>query len=243
MFCKPCRHFPEAATESRFIKTDFRGWKHLSQCCVKHEASRAHATVLGRSEGYKASHKPERGNIINQLHKDAVNSLFVERNREHIKVVIDLILFCAKQDIPLRGHRENEEALNKGNFLELFQLISSYNPGIKKRLDELPRNAKLSSPNIQNKILEIAASLILRKIKTDLHDETDTYYAILADECKDLSKKELVAVCIRYIHKGQLKERAVGFVVTGDMSPSAISAKILEVLEPLQLDPNLWIWV
>ncbi len=43
---------------------------------------------------------------------------FVERNREHIKVVIDLILFYAKQDIPLRGHHENEEALNKGHFLE-----------------------------------------------------------------------------------------------------------------------------
>uniref|UniRef100_A0A673LF96 TTF-type domain-containing protein n=1 Tax=Sinocyclocheilus rhinocerous TaxID=307959 RepID=A0A673LF96_9TELE len=239
VFCKPCRHFPEAATESRFIKNGFRDWKHLSHCCVKHEASRAHATALGRSEGYKASHKPERGNIINQLHKDAVNSSFVERNREHIKVVIDLILFYAKQDIPLHGHRENEEALNKGNFLELFQLISSHHPEIKKRLDELPRNAKLTSPNIQNEMLEIAALLNLCKIKADLHDETDTYYAILADECKDLSKKELVAVCIRYIHKGQLKERAVGFVETGDMSTSAISAKILEVLEPLQLDPNL----
>ncbi len=35
--------------------------------------------------------------------------------------------------------------------------------------------------NCLNEILEIAASLILRKIKVDLHDETDTYYAILAE--------------------------------------------------------------
>lgn len=95
--------------------------------------NRPHATALGRSEGYKASHKPERGNIINQLHKDAVNNSFVERNRKHINAVIDLILFCAKQDIPLRGHHEDEEALNKGNLLELFQLISSYHPEIKKK--------------------------------------------------------------------------------------------------------------
>lgn len=66
-----------------------------------------------------------------------------------------------------------------------------------------------------------------------MHDETDTYYAILADKCKDLSKKELVAVSIRYIHEGMLRESAVGFVETGDMSASAILAKILEVLEPL----------
>ncbi len=50
-----------------------------------------------------------------------------------------------------------------------------------------------------------------------------------------------MAVCIRYVQKGQLKERAVGLVDTGDMSASAISAKILQVLEPLQLDPNLCI--
>lgn len=239
MFCKPCRNFPEAVSERRFIKSGFKDWKHLSQYCVKHEASRAHTTALGRYEGYRQSHKPGRGNIINQLHKDDVNSSFVQRNREHIKVVIDLVLFCAKQDIPLRGHRENQEALNKGNFLELLQLISSYDPEIKRRLDELPRNAKLTSPDIQNEILEIAASLIISKIKGDLHNDADTYYAILADECKDLSKKELVAVCIRYIHKGVLKERAVGFVETQDMKAGAISGRILEVLEPLQLDPSL----
>ncbi|CAM4467244.1 unnamed protein product [Leuciscus chuanchicus] len=53
VFCKPCRHFPEAATESRFIKTGFSDWKHLSQCCVKHEASRAHATALGRDREHE----------------------------------------------------------------------------------------------------------------------------------------------------------------------------------------------
>ncbi|KAF3844479.1 hypothetical protein F7725_007642, partial [Dissostichus mawsoni] len=206
VFCKACRHFPEATTVDRFIKTGFKDWKHISQCC---------------------------------LNNDACNRSFVERNREHIKVVIDLVLFCAKQGIPLRGHRENEEALNRGNFLELFPKISHYDPEIKRRLDDLPGNGKLTSPDIQNEILQIAASLLIRKIKTELHDETDSFYAILEDEFKDVSKRELVAVCIRYMHKGMIKERTVGFLETGDMDANAISAKILQVLEPLQLDPKL----
>ncbi|KAI4821024.1 hypothetical protein KUCAC02_028976, partial [Chaenocephalus aceratus] len=110
---------------------------------------------------------------------------------------------------------------------------------IKRRLDDMPGNGKLTSPDIQNEILQIAASLLIRKIKTELHDETNTFYAILADECKDVSKQELVAVCIRYMHKGMIKERAVEFLETGDMHANAISAKILQVLEPLQLDPKL----
>ena len=72
-----------------------------------------------------------------------------------------------------------------------------------------------------------------------MHDEPDTYYAILADECKDLSKRELVAVCVRYLHNGTLKERAVGFVEMDNMTAEAISAKVLEVLESLQLDLGL----
>ncbi len=83
-------------------------------------------------------------------------------------------------------------------------------------------NGKLLHHDTQNEILEIAASLI-KKIKSDLHDEPGTYYAILADECKDLSKRELVAVCIRYLHNRALRERAVGFVETGNTTAEAIS--------------------
>ncbi|KAJ4926584.1 hypothetical protein JOQ06_014334 [Pogonophryne albipinna] len=118
-------------------------------------------------------------------------------------------------------------------------MISYYDPEIKPRLDDMPGNGKLTSPDIQNEILQIAASLLIRKIKTELHDETDSFYAMLADECKDVSKRELVAVCIRYMHKGMIKERAVDFLETGDMHANAISVKILHVLEPLQLDPKL----
>ncbi|KAJ4935952.1 hypothetical protein JOQ06_017477 [Pogonophryne albipinna] len=80
-------------------------------------------------------------------------------------------------------------------------MISHYDPEIKRRLDDLPGNGKLTNPDIQNEILQIATSLLIRKMKMELHDETDTFYAILADECKDVSKRELVAVCIRYMHK------------------------------------------
>lgn len=49
-------------------------------------------------------------------------------------------------------------------------------------------------------------------------------------------KKELVAVCIRYLHGGLVKERAIGFLDTCDMTASE---KMLEVLAPLNLDPEL----
>jgi ethanolamine ammonia-lyase small subunit len=53
-----------------------------------------------------------------------------------------------------------------------------------------------------------------------------------------LGKKRAVG-SVRYLHNGTLKERAVGFVETDNMTAEAISAMILEVLEPLQLEPGL----
>ena len=128
VFCKSCRHFPEAAYEDRFINMGFKDWKHFCEGCGKHEASRAHAAALGEMDGFKHSHQPGRGNIINQLNNDASDKSFIERHRQHIMMVV--VLFCAKQETPL--YRENLDALNKGNFLELLDLVSKYDTEIKR---------------------------------------------------------------------------------------------------------------
>jgi hypothetical protein len=48
----------------------------------------------------------------------------VSKNREYLKCVLETLLFCARQGISIRGHRENEESQNKGNFQELLNLRS-----------------------------------------------------------------------------------------------------------------------
>jgi len=82
--------------------------------------------------------------------------------------------------------------LNKGNILELLDLVSKYNPEIKGENER--KNGKQLHHAIQNEILEIAAPLLAKSIKADLHYEPDTYCAILAGECKDLPKRDLVLV-------------------------------------------------
>ncbi len=77
----------------------------------------------------------------------------------------------------------------------MFELSCAYDPETKKLL---PSYAKMMSSDIQNEFkTETAESLLLWKIKAELQTQTDTYCAILADEYKDLLKKELIAVCVR----------------------------------------------
>ncbi len=83
--------------------------------------------------------------------------------------------------------------------------------------------------------------MLLQKIRQELH-VPNTYYAIPADEYKDMSKQELVAVCVRYFHAGVFKERAIGFMNTSDLTAAGISEKILQLLEPLETRPDSLCW-
>lgn len=237
VFCQMCRHFGERGREETF-REGYKDWKHLAHACDKHQNSKGHRFSLEKFNNYKQTSSSERGTVLHQIHN--VEGDIIQRNRAHIKVILDVLLTCAKQEIPLRGNRENpdDESTNVGNFLEMIKLLCRHSPEIQTRMETIPANAKMLSHDIQNELLDAAATLLLRRIKDEVKTE-GTYFAILADECKDISKKQLVAVCLRYVHKGTVRERVVGLVDTGDMTAASIARKIKDVLTPFELDPRL----
>lgn len=77
-----------------------------------HEATAEHLTNISKMLGFKQSFVA--GSVSSQIsiaHKD-----FVEKNRNYLKGLIDVILFLARQGIAFRGHREDSESLNQGNY-------------------------------------------------------------------------------------------------------------------------------
>lgn len=63
-------------------------------------------------------------------------------------------------------------------------------------------------------------------------------FSILADESKDSSKTEQLAICLRYvdIEKASINERFLTFVPAEDLSAKGISTYILDTLQQYQLD-------
>lgn len=57
----------------------------------------------------------------------------VEENRIYIKTVAEVVLLTAMQNLSQRGHLETDTSQNKGNFLELMELLSKHNPLIAKK--------------------------------------------------------------------------------------------------------------
>ena len=123
----------------------------------------------------------------------------VRENRMYVGQIIEILRFTAVQGIAQRGNDETKDSENRGNFLELLQLISKNNPIVENKLKEGPKNAKYTHPSIQNEILNVLASATLEVVSKQINSAV--YFSIMADETKDVSKTEQLSVIVRFYLK------------------------------------------
>ena len=81
--------------------------------------------------------------------------------REILHSVVEVIKFLCKQNLPLRGHHEDSNSRNQGNFYKTLKFIAKYNAVIKKHLSVIQLSSKgmttYLSPTIQNELIELLA--------------------------------------------------------------------------------------
>ena len=71
------------------------------------------------------------------------------KNRLHLKTSMDAIRWLSFQTSAFRGHDESSKSQNRGNFLEMVELLASYNEEvIKVVLENAPYNFKYTSHHI-----------------------------------------------------------------------------------------------
>ena len=109
----------------------------------------------------------------------------VEENCTYIKTIADVFLLTATQNIAQRGHRESDDSNNRGNFLTILEEIAKHDPLIEKRMNACC-NAKHTSHQIQNEVLEGLAEMVWSEIREVKESEV---FSVIADETKDLKKK------------------------------------------------------
>ncbi|XP_028070321.1 zinc finger MYM-type protein 1-like [Camellia sinensis] len=129
--------------------------------------------------------------------------------RTRLNSSVDCVKFLLRQGLAFRGHDESEKLSNQGNFLELLKFLADHNEDVKVvTLSNAPQNLKLTSPDIQKDIVNVAA---FETINVIIRDLGDALFSILIDEAREKSIKEQMAVVIRYVDKkGQVIERFLG---------------------------------
>jgi hypothetical protein len=141
------------------------------------------------------------------------------------------------QGLAFCGHDESEESSNQGNFIELLKWLVKANEEVNKVvLNNAPGNCILYSPSIQHDIIDCCAMETTRLIIEDLDGD---HYAILTDESSDVSHKEQLALCLRYVDKlGRICERLLGVVHVSDTTSLSLKVAIISLLKDHHLSPT-----
>ena len=121
-----------------------------------------------------------------------------------------------------------------GKFLTSMKLIALHDKVIAQRLQSGPSNATYLSAEIQNEVIGILASIVRDDIRNDI--KGTPYLAILADETKDASKKEQLAIVVRYLKNCVPVERFIKFIHAKELNAPSLKAYIMDVAQDMGID-------
>ena len=129
--------------------------------------------------------------------KDDVRNEAAKYNRQRLASIVGTVLFCGRQNLPLRGHRDSypldvaEPFENGGNFRALLRFqISSGDRVLKGHCLKSAKNAQYISPKIQNEILDVALQIVRKHVVQQARQAI--CWSLLADETMDRAKRELL---------------------------------------------------
>ncbi|KAK3091798.1 hypothetical protein FSP39_022710 [Pinctada imbricata] len=181
--CKFCVLFPQSNFQHQdtFVTSPFISYKKAlgkKSSLLKHQSSEHHKnakmyyqTLLASTESPSTS-LPYRFNKQNQANFDC--------NKKVLESIVDAVIFCGKQNIPLRGHRDDStsDASNKGNFLAILKLIGRHDELLSSHLASAKKNASYTSKTIQNEIIKIIGDKVISNILETLHEMKCLQYMV-----------------------------------------------------------------
>ncbi|XP_073061942.1 uncharacterized protein [Primulina eburnea] len=228
-FCFPCYLFDVPSSyQKKFTVEGFKNWKRVNckTCPLKrHEGdcNSLHSTAMQKWEGLKNVSQ----HIDRRMNKQSEN--IVKQNRLLIKTSIRAVRWLALQGCAFRGHDESVDSHNRGNFLELVKFQGELSKEIGDIvLDKASKNAKYTSPSIQQEILKIIADLVRSKIRDEVGDAK---LCILVDEAVDESHRSQMAIVLRYVDcDGFVRERFFEVVGVDDTNSLTLKTHICSIL-------------
>jgi hypothetical protein len=129
--------------------------------------------------------------------------------------------FLLRQALPVR----NDHA-GGSNLSVILQSVLEENDWLK--------NGKHQSPEVINELIEIMAHKLLRSVLSDISSRI--WFAIMADEIRDISNHEQMVVCIRSVKSNYtVYEDMVGLCELDETTSSAIHSCLSDVLVRMNL--------
>ena len=134
---------------------------------------------------------------------DKINQNQISQIRKILSLILKDVLFCARQNIALRGHRDDACQLqspenNSGNFQNLLNLMEHCGDNVlEEHFKNAPRNATYRPKITQNNIIDKRAKFVTDNVVNEVKEAK--YFSIVADEVSDVSVKEQLSLVIRFV--------------------------------------------
>jgi len=107
-----------------------------------------------------------------------------------------------------------------------------------QRLQNCPRNATYASTGIQNQIIDIIGSIIIKKLVNKIN--LAKCFTVLADKTCGISGIEQYSLCVRYYDNGtkMIREDFLKFVPVVDVTGNSLTVVLMDSLTNISLDLN-----
>ena len=227
LYCWPCLLFQPKSGHS---------WTHKGYSNYQHilKDSTIHAKSMNHLNNYKRLKIFGMYDIVTaisesaKLEKERHNTL-VEENRKYLKYIVNAILYLCKQELPLRGHDEKIDSLNRGNYRELLHCFSKIDSVFASRLFEKEGSRHFSgvSNTIQKELISAIDSVIADVIHTEI--ESAPFISVQADETTDCAMHAQLSIIIRYVTGCKINERFLGFYDVSDDKSASRLADVIEI--------------
>nr|CAI5827617.1 unnamed protein product [Callosobruchus analis] len=189
------------------------------------------------ASNFMTCYKNPKYELENLLSKSRLQK--IEENRRRLKPIIKTIIFLGRQNIPLRGHRDDGPLFsdvdqdqylnNEGNFRELLRFrVDAGDKELENHLLSTTARTTYISKRTQNELIncckdEIRQTLV-RKIKKSV------YFAVIVDETTDISHTSQMSLIIRYLDLDR-KEICEDFLAFIDCDSEILENQI--ITEPI----------
>ena len=145
-YCLPCVMFYASknfrAQAGVLVSYAFTNFKHAIETFKKHEQKDYHKEAVVKMESFMKVMSGQQDSISVQINNAAKE--LIATNRKKLQSIIETIILCGRQNIPLRGHRDAGTDLERaceghGNFWALLQFrISSGDTLLREHLATAP---------------------------------------------------------------------------------------------------------
>lgn len=233
LYCFGCLLF---GGDNEWGKKGISAVKNFERKAQKHQVSQKHI------QNRERFHMLGRRRIEHVLSEGAFASAIkhnerVKINRNIVGRIIDVVCFLGRQELAFRGHREDETSLNKGNYLEMLDLLAEQEIVMRDYL-ESNTVSKGTSSDIQNEVIATVTQVLNDTIRKEILEAE--FISVQADETTDVSCKCQLSIVLRYCFEDRIEERFVGFYdVSKDKNAEQLSTVIFNVLKEWKVDKKL----